>query len=125
MVTADMRILSLILSLDYHLTTQRSDYDQYCQAQTVGTRKRSDKSPFPTQRLIFGLTGLYACGASNNLNLLTCLNRKPNLLKLSKGQIFDTDEDSCRVQVIMLTAISVDGKSRNCIQDPRRMMDIS
>ena len=99
-------------------TTQRADYDQYCQTQTVG-RISVDRSPF--RRMV----DLWFVGLSLAVHKqLKPLNlEKEQTFQFITGEIFD-GEDSWRIQIVMLVGIAVE-ENLEIVQNPRRVMDIA
>ena len=97
---------------------QQDYYDQYCRTQTVG-KINVDRSPF--RRMV----DLWFAG----LSLAARKQIKPMDLGKEKnhrfitGEIFD-GEDSWRIQVITLIAITIDG-NLEIVLEPRKMMDIA
>ena len=95
---------------------QRDFYRQYCQQ---SSRLRGDESPFPR------MVDLWFAG----LSVAARKNLKPDDLAGKKtsefiyGSIFD-GEDSWRIQVVMLVALTVEGNVE-VVADPNRMMTIA
>lgn len=97
---------------------QQDYYDQYCQTQTVG-KINVDRIPF--RRMVdLWLAGL-SFAARKQLKPMDLTKEETH--RFITGEIFD-GEDSWRIQVIMLVAITIDG-NLEIVLEPRKMMDIA
>ena len=94
---------------------QRDLYRQYCQQ---SSRLRGDESPFP-RMVDLWFAGL-SVAARKKLNPDDLAGKKTS--EFIYGSIFD-GEDSWRIQVVMLVAITVEGVE--VVTDPNRMMAIA
>lgn len=100
------------------LETQRTDYDQYCQA---GQKSRPDRSPFP-RKVDLWFAGL-SLALRKKLEPVDLEKLQKNeIADIISGDIFNTD--GWQAHAIMLIAIAVDG-NLEVVLNPRRMMDIA
>ena len=97
---------------------QQDYYDQYCRTQTVG-KINVDRSPF--RRMVdLWFAGL-SLAARKQLKPMDLTKKETH--RFITGEIFD-GEDSWRIQVIILIAITIDG-NLEIVLEPRKMMDIA
>ena len=99
---------------------QNDFYEQYCQTQTVG-RKNVDRSPF-RRKVDLWFAGL-SIAVHKQLKPVNLKDlKKEEITQFNTGVVFN--QDSWRIQVLMLIAIDVE-ENVEVVQDPRRIIDIA
>lgn len=96
-------------------TTQRDDYNRYCQTATTTS---PDNSPFP-RKVDMWIAGL-SIAARQKIPPIELT--KEDTVDIINGSIFSTD--SWQIQLVMLVSIAIEG-TVDVVLNPRRMMDIA
>ena len=100
---------------------QRGYYDEYCRTNIVGrTNEDADQSPF-RRRVDLWFVG-FSLAAREQLKPIN-LTKEKTYQFITGGEIFN-GEDSWRIQIITLVAITIED-NLEVVQDPRRMMEIA